>query len=131
MCQGSHKTGANGCLIFEKIAHKPFEEDEMTKKVLYVIVTTLFVAAMLAACAGPATTVAPVATNPPATSVPATSAPATSAPATSVPATSAPQTHPQSDAIITVTAASQSGTTIVRNFNPFSANELFPTAYGI
>ncbi len=122
MCQGSHKTGANGCLIFEKIAHKPFEEDKMTKKVLYVFVTTLFVAAMLAACGAPAvTTVAPVPTNPP----------ATSAPATSVPATSAPQTHPQSDAIITVTAASQSGTTIVRNFNPFSANELFPTAYGI
>ncbi len=98
----------------------------MIKKVLYVFVTTLFVAAMLAACGAPATTVAPVATNPP-----ATSAPATSAPATSVPATSIPQTHPQSDAIVTVTAASQSGTTFVRNFNPYSASQLFPTSFGI
>ena len=94
----------------------------MFKKMQMLGVTVVIMALLMASCAQATTapTAAPTEAQQAATTAPASTEAATTA-----------ATPTQSDDVITVTAASQSGTTFTPNFNPFSAGCLFPTVDGI
>lgn len=107
----------------------------MSKKI-YVFGSILMVLVMFLTACGPAATPTEApATAAPVTEATAPAAPATEAPATAAPATEAPATEASvpamSDIVLNVTPASGSFTTFTYNFNPFSANNLFPTQFGI